>query len=106
MRAEQIDTIIELRVQIKTYTAEFQRLNDIRNKYLAGAHSFEGIRLYSRVHTSIDLSNEFVSTVEILNWYLDRLQAKIRDLNAELENIIDPPTEEPTKAKRRSWFKL
>ena len=106
MRAEQIDTIVELRLRIKAYTAEFQRLDAIRKEYLAGAHSFEGIKLYSRVHSSIDLSNEFVSTVEVLNLYLDRLQAKIRDLNAELENIINPPTEEPTKAKRRSWFKL
>ena len=106
MQAEQIDTIVELRLRIKAYTAEFQRLDNILREYLAGVHSFEGIRLYSRVHTSIDLSNEFVSTVEILNWYLDRLQAKIRDLNAELENIINPPTEEPTKAKRRSWFRL
>lgn len=106
MRVEQIDTIVELRLRIKAYTAEFQRLNDILDEYLAGAHSFEGIRLYSRVHSSIDLSNEFVSTVEVLNLYLDRLQAKIRDLNAELESIINPPTEEPTKTKRRSWFKL
>jgi len=106
MKAEQIDTIVDLRLRIKAYTAEFQRLDTIRKEYLVGAHSFEGIRLYSRVHSSIDLSNEFVSTVEVLNLYLDRLQAKIRDLNAELENIINPPTEEPIKAKRRSWFKL
>ena len=106
MRVEQIDTIVELRLRIKAYTAEYQRLNDILKEYLAGAHSFEGIRLYSRVHSSINLSNEFVSTVEVLNLYLDRLQAKIRDLNAELENIINPPTEEPTKTKCRSWFKL
>lgn len=106
MTAGQIDTIVELRLRIKAYTAEFQRLDNILYKYLAGTHSFEGIRLYSRVHGSINLSNEFVSTVEVLNLYLDRLQAKIRDLNAELENIINPPTEEPTKAKRRSWFKL
>ncbi len=106
MKAEQIDTIVELRLRIKAYTAEFQRLDAILDEYSAGVHSFEGIRLYSRVHSSIDLSNEFVSTVEVLNLYLDRLQAKIRDLNAELENIINPPTEEPTKAKRRSWFKL
>lgn len=106
MRAEQIDTIVELRLRIKAYTAEFQHLDAIRKEYLAGAHSFEGIRLYSRLHSSIDLSNDFVSTVEVLDLYLDRLQAKIRDLNAELEGIINPPTEEPTKAKRRSWFKL
>ncbi len=106
MRVEQIDAIVELRLRIKAYTAEFQRLKDILDEYLAGTHSFEGIRLYSRVHSSIDLSNEFVSTAEILNWYLDRLQAKIRDLNAELENIINPPAEEPTKTKRRSWFRL
>lgn len=106
MKVEQIDTIVELRLRIKAYTAEFQRLDNILREYLAGAHSFEGIRLYSRVHCSIDLRNEFVSTVEVLNLYLDRLQAKIRDLNAELENIIDPPMEEPTKAKRRSWFRL
>lgn len=106
MKAEQIDTIVELRLRIKAYTTEFQRLNGILDEYLAGAHSFEGIRLYSRVHSSIDLSNDFVSTVEVLNLYLDRLQAKIRDLNAELENIINSLTEGPTKAKRRSWFKL
>ena len=53
MRAEQIDTIVELRLRIKAYTAEFQRLDNILNEYLAGAHSFEGIRLYSRVHSSI-----------------------------------------------------
>lgn len=106
MRAEQIDTIVELRLRIKAYTAEFQRLDNILNEYLAGAHSFEGIRLYSQVHSSIDLSNDFVSTVEVLNLYLDRLQAKIRDLNTELENIINSLVEEPTKAKRRSWFRL
>ena len=106
MTPEQLDQAIELQARIKDYTAEFQRLNGILKEYLAGAHSFEGIRLYSRLHSSIDLSNDFVSTVEVLNLYLDRLQAKIRDLNAELENIINPPMEEPTKAKRRSWFKL
>ena len=106
MTPEQLDQAIELQARIKDYTAEFQRLNGILKEYLAGAHSFEGIRLYSRLHSSIDLSNDFVSTVEVLNLYLDRLQAKIRDLNAELENIINPPMEEPTKAKRRSWFRL
>ena len=106
MTPEQLDQAIELQARIKDYTAEFQRLNGILREYLAGAHSFEGIRLYSRLHSSIDLSNDFVSTVEVLNLYLDRLQAKIRDLNAELENIINPPMEEPTKAKRRSWFRL
>ena len=106
MTPEQLDQAIELQARIKDYTAEFQRLNGILKEYLAGAHSFEGIRLYSRLHSSIDLSNDFVSTVEVLNLYLDRLQAKISDLNAELENIINPPMEEPTKAKRRSWFRL
>ena len=106
MTPEQLDQAIELQARIKDYTAEFQRLNGILKEYLAGAHSFEGIRLYSRLHSSIDLSNDFVSTVEVLNLYLDRLQAKISDLNAELETIINPPMEEPTKAKRRSWFRL
>ena len=40
MRAEQIDTIVELRLRIKAYTAEFQRLDGILKEYLAGAHSF------------------------------------------------------------------
>lgn len=105
MTQEQVDAIIDLHSQIKAYATEYQRLFSILDEYIRGEQSFEGIRLYSRLHNSIDLSNTFISTTEVLNLYLTRLQAKIDELNAEFNTLINPPVvEEPVKTKR--WFKF
>jgi len=103
MTIEEVDRIIELRKQIKSYSNEAERINGIISDYAKGVQSFEGIRLYSRLHSSIELSNDFVTMDEILEIYITRLGAKIGELEAELADLISPPVVNAPVKKRKLW---
>ena len=104
MTAEQLDQAIELQARIKDYTFEIERLENVLIAYSKDEQSFEGIRLYSRLHTSIDLSAKYISIDEVLHTYISRLKIKLSDLKQELSNLIAPPiVEEPVKKKRKLW---
>lgn len=103
MTIEQLDYVIELRKQIKAYTAEIERIKTIINNYSEDKQYFEGIRLYSRKYISIELSTEFVTIDEVLHIYVDKLKFKLNALERELGDLLNPPiVEQPIK--KRKWL--
>lgn len=88
MTLDQLNKAIALQAQIKEYNDELSRIDSIYDDYKKGSYTFEGIRLYSRLHNSVTLVDKFMPITEVLDLYVARVKSKLSELQTELSQLI------------------
>lgn len=99
MMLDQLNKAIALQAQIKEYNDELSRIDSIYDDYKKGSYTFEGIRLYSRLHNSVTLADKFMPITEVLDLYVARVKSKLSELQTELSQLITDA--EPIKTTKR-----
>lgn len=84
-----IDYLFKLKKSTAKIEKELNDIDELIEEYKSGNYDLQGIRIFSRLHTSIDLDLNILDVSELLGIYKSRLQSKYKTLQDELNNAVE-----------------
>lgn len=84
-----VEDIMQQKKVVDTLQAEVDKITEIMAEYENGGYDLQGIRVFSRLHISMDLNKDLLPINELLEMYIHRVQHRLDDAAQRLQHLVD-----------------